>query len=410
MSKPWTIGAQLSTSHSSPDLLKFDEMVAAVERTRSILDLEILVLGAREIPEIFSDFTKPATRPAKQIFVWYNLLADFPGVEDRDLVVNWRGERSRGWSGWVQQAADVDETFRFVCPNNPAVRRKAVERLRALLERYPFDGVFVDKMRFPSPANGLEDVLSCFCDHCRAGAATRGLNLGDVARTIEQTLRGEVPLPARGAPDEGLGWLADLFGAGSPFARFLRFRLDSVTGLIAELHAAASDLGRKVALDLFSPCLAPLVGQDYGRLAAHAAWVKPMTYRVANGPAGLRLELPALVDGVTRLLGPDEASIISWASRHVRGVDEHTLPLSRSAAVPMDLMVAEFAAAVRLAPTVPVYFGLELVCHPGVIDITPELVRDMVRAGLEANVAGTIVSWDLMHAPLDGLRALAAST
>ena len=47
-----------------------------------------------------------------------------------------------------------------------------------------------------------------------------------------------------------------------------------------------------MSLDLFSPCLASLVGQDYGRLKRHCDWAKPMTYRLAQGPAGLRLEIP----------------------------------------------------------------------------------------------------------------------
>ncbi len=47
-----------------------------------------------------------------------------------------------------------------------------------------------------------------------------------------------------------------------------------------------------------------LVGQDYRRLSRHCAWAKPMTYRVALGPAGLRLEIPALIEGVTRLSAP----------------------------------------------------------------------------------------------------------
>ena len=66
-------------------------------------------------------------------------------------------------------------------------------------------------------------------------------------------------------------------------ARFLRFRADSVTGLVAEIAEEASRLGRKVSLDLFSPGLAMLVGQDYRRLSRHCMWAKPMTYRIAEG-------------------------------------------------------------------------------------------------------------------------------
>jgi hypothetical protein len=74
-------------------------------------------------------------------------------------------------------------------------------------------------------------------------------------------------------------------------SRFLRFRADSVAALVGELAMHVRHIGRKVSLDLFSPCLARLVGQDYGLLKRYCDWAKQMTYRLAQGPAGLRLEV-----------------------------------------------------------------------------------------------------------------------
>ena len=56
---------------------------------------------------------------------------------------------------------------------------------------------------------------------------------------------------------------------------------------------------------------------------------------------------------------------------------------------------------------VPVYFGLELVSQPGVIDVTPVDVIGMIEAGHAANAAALVISWDLLHAPIDGIHALA---
>ena len=98
-------------------------------------------------------------------------LSDIEGLEDSDLVVNWRGKRSRGWGGWSEKGGEVEETFRFVCPNNPAVRGRRC-RLRRLA-CYDFAGVFLDKIRFPSAANGVDEMLSCFCSHCRDEAERR---------------------------------------------------------------------------------------------------------------------------------------------------------------------------------------------------------------------------------------------
>ena len=233
------------------------------------------------------------------------------------------------------------------------------------------------------------------------------LDLDAVAKLLEASaISLDASAVSSGDVDAG-SWL-DAIGAMNPLvAQFLTFRADCVAGLVAEIADEASRLGRKVSLDLFSPGLAMLVGQDYRRLSRHCVWAKPMIYRIARGPAGLRLEIPALVEGVTRLFGVDEAQVSQWAARHVRGFDQETLTQTRQSAVPLPLIEAEIEAAVSAMHLVPVYFGLELVSQPGVVDIRPADVRNMVRAGRAANAAGLIISWDLMHAPIDGVEALA---
>src|SRR5262249_49883164 len=146
----WTIAAQLSTSHSLPDALRPDAMLDVVDCVRRLVRLDVLVVGSREVPEIFRAMTE-ASRPVAEVLLWYNLLSDVAGMDQSDLVVNWRGQPSRGWGGWAERGGEVNETFRFVCPNNPVARQKTLSRLSELLDRYRFTGVFLDKMRFPSP-------------------------------------------------------------------------------------------------------------------------------------------------------------------------------------------------------------------------------------------------------------------
>jgi len=152
-----------------------------------------------------------------------------------------------------------------------------------------------------------------------------------------------------------------------------------------------------------------LVGQEYRRLSRHCAWAKPMTYRMARGPAGLRLEIPALVEGVVRHFNVDEARVVDWAAARVKGFDAAMLRETRDSAVPLAFMREEIETAIRAINPVPVYFGLEMVSQPGVIDIKPRHVREMVGTGRAAKAEGLIMSWDLMHAPMDGVRALAAA-
>jgi hypothetical protein len=407
MRKRWIVGAQLSTSHSPAHLLTPARVADAIDRVTSSLDLDILVVGAEEIPELFCALTDRTARRAERVFLWYNLLSDIPDMQPSDLVVNWRGERSRGWAGWEAKGADVCETFRFACPNNPRARQKTLARISELLARYPFDGVFLDKMRFPSPANGIHEVISCFCGHCRQAAAHSGLDLDAVAERFE---RGDLGLPRTGSGQGGrkaaASWIHILFAPGSLVARFFRFRCDSINRLVAASRDEVLRLGRTLALDLFSPSLAPFVGQEYPTLSQYCAWAKPMTYRTALGPASLRLEIPALADGLAGML---QAPRGERAARALPGISTKSIAAMRANSVPLPIVTREIAAAVRLMDPVPVYFGLELVRYPGVIEITPALVNDMVVAGRAGNAAGTIISWDIMHAPEDGIRALGAA-
>lgn len=401
----WRIGAQLSTSHFSRGSLDTRRMVEAVLRVQQTIDLDFLIVGFREAPEAFREFCGRG-RPVEDTSLWYSVLSDIEDMKESDLVVNWRGERSRGWGGWAEKGGEVEETFRFACPNNPAARLKAVQRLREFLARYPFSGVFLDKIRFPSPANGVDEMLSCFCDHCRDAAARVDLDLDAVLNVLTDCAI-EPGVSRTAAPGgEPSRWLDTLLTGSPILSRFVRFRAESVSALVAELAGEARRAGRKVSLDVFSPCLAPLVGQDYRVLKQHCDWAKPMTYRLALGPAGLRLEIPALIEAAASRLGLDEARVVEWSARHA-AFDKDALHETQKSAVPISFIQSEIDAAVRALAPVPVFFGLELVRQPGVIDVDRRHVIDMVKAGRAANAAGLVISWDLMHAPIDCVRALA---
>ena len=388
-------------------------MLETVRRVQDAIDLDLLIVGFRESPEIFREFCG-SRRPVDDAQLWYGALSDIEGMEESDLVVNWRGERSRGWGGWAERG-EVEETFRFACPNNPNVRRKTVRRLRELLTQYKFSGVFLDKIRFPSPANGLDEMLSCFCGHCRDAAKAADLDLDSVANILADRARSRPAVHrevrnsrSNRTPSGGSARCSPAtpsFRASSAFAptAFMPFRSS------AELAEEARHTGRKVSLDLFSPCLAAaLVGQDYRFRSKQrtADWAKPMTYRLAQGPAGLRLEIPALIGGVASRFGLNEARILEWSANHA-AFDRDMLLETRERAVPITFIQAEIDAAVRTLAPIPVYFGLELIRQPGVIDVDPAHVVDMVKAGRAANAAGLVISWDLMHTPVDCVRALA---
>jgi hypothetical protein len=407
MTRHFVLAAQLSTGHSPASELTIDKVLPVLERALDIVPLDILVVGWEEIPDLYRVFTDAKTRGSAAVYLWYPLLSDYPGLESEHLVLDYRGEASQGWGDFVA-SGEMSETFRFSCPNNPGVRETTLSQLERLLTEYDFDGVFLDKFRFPSPANGLQEMLSCFCSHCYRAAGERGLDLDEVKEALAIAGRAHEPKEDDGFDLPGAPWLAQLL-VGSPVLQsFLHFRCDSVTRLVTDVRALTDRLGKKLALDIFSPGLAPLVGQDYTALGDCCVWAKPMIYRRAKGPAGFRLELPLLIRDVARFVGVEAREALAWAQRWVPGLAGTDLTRIDRDGSPLALIADEARLAVDLLAPTPVYLGLETVSMPGIIEITPEGVSQIVALGREAGVSGVVMSWDLLHTPVENLRPLEA--
>ena len=78
----------------------------------------------------------------------------------------------------------------------------------------------------------------------------------------------------------------------------------------------------------------------------------------------------------------------------------------KETAVPMEWIRSEMAASKRLMEKTPVYFGLECVSFPGVIDVQPDQAAALLTAAMDNGADGTVLSWDLMHMPQENLKAM----
>ncbi len=404
MTEHFILAAQLSTGHSPSHKLTENRVLPILDYALDVVPLDILILGWEEIPELYQTLTAKETRRTDQVFLWYPLLSDYPGLTSNCLVVNYKGVVSQGWGEFVA-GGEINETFRFACPNNPDALETTLSYLERVLTTYYFDGVFLDKFRFPSPANGLQEMLGCFCKHCDQAAGKWGLDLDQVRSVLEHPQR-TVGSASPKTDFPGAQWLEELLAGHSVLQEFVRFRCDSVTRVTASVRVLTDRLGKKLALDVFSPGLAPLVGQDYATLRQYAEWVKPMIYRFAKGPAGLCLELPQLANDLARFIGCGLDDILKWTHQHVPSLVGTDFERINSEGVPLDLIADETQKAVELMSPASVYLGLETVSMPGIIDITPENVREIVCLGQAVGIAGVALSWDILHTPVENLQPL----
>jgi len=300
------------------------------------------------------------------VYLW---LPVFSGWDDLAPLVGTDGRPAEQ----PYRSAD-GERFDFGCPANPANVAATLRRFDHEYAGQRYDGVFLDKIRFPSFIDGVNSVLTCHCASCvsRFGA-----------RPELPELTGDNPLGLTAY--RGLTWdfadcrVADLFA----------YKATAVTESIAALADGFRRRGYKIGLDLFAPFLSSFVGQDYASLLPLADFVKPMLYRRTNAPAGLPFE----IDRYAAAFG---GTATDAARRQTR-----LLELLGTPAIDAAFANREIAAAKAVAGGTKIYAGFEI-NRTGVAPVTPPYVEENLT-GLHAD--GFALSWDLNSTPVDNLRA-----
>ena len=153
--KTFKFFTQISTSHSSEGSLNVQTLRQRLDEVKPVIPISGLIVGSYENKAVFQELTANKRGDDPETYLWYNLLSDYPGQDEKESVITDRGKTCKKWFGWGDDAQEeITESFMFSCPNHPDARQKTLEALSNLLDRYPFDGVFLDKFRFPSPASG----------------------------------------------------------------------------------------------------------------------------------------------------------------------------------------------------------------------------------------------------------------
>ena len=111
-----------------------------------------------------------------------------------------------------------------------------------------------------------------------------------------------------------------------------------------------------MSLDVFSPSLAPLVGQDFVFMGDYAKWVKPMIYRFGNGPSSLRSEIPALINELGAYLALEENEVLDWVGSQIKELRNLSLKQIEKS-VTLNFMQTEIRKAVHLFSETPVFAG-----------------------------------------------------
>jgi hypothetical protein len=346
-----------------------------------------LVLLGWELPRNLEEAVAEETsRQHAQLFRWQPILT---GDSHAKVPPEWAVQGPGGDP--ILGYGDFPE-FSFICPNRSGVTDFLSERVESIAATGLFQGLFLDRIRFPSPALDPRRDLACFCPSCFNFAADLGLELDSIRRDIASFHPKAFVRSLLGKPDENDFRLES----------FLDFRSASITRTVRNVVEQAHSLNLSIGLDCFSPVLARMVGQNLSALDGTADWVKIMTYPRVFSPAGISFELSGLSKWLINTgLSENEAMHLL--------ADACKLPIPANEAelehlgLGSETISREIQHGYELGITY-LLAGIAMVQLPNIHQSSLEQIQADLDASRSAD--GLVISWDLWLIPLEYMEQI----
>ena len=351
---------QVFTGNYDAPLYTAREIIEKLEFVTAQVTVEKLIIGWALDDQLYREVGAYLRHKGIQMLLWLPVFSETGDFVSMEWAVD-------VWGRPIQPpTVQAGESFTFCCPSSP----HNLAAIKTVYERHfadvGFDGVFLDRIRTHSFVGGVEGVLSCGCAHCREAYAKRGVLLGDVAASYEQL-------------GDHFFDVTEAFVFTQPLTqRFFEAKAELVATSVRELCRYFHEKEMCVGLDLYAPLISPFVGQSYSLLAKEADFIKPMLYRRTLAPAGIAYEYDLISHFAPTAQG---YPLFTWDAAFLRN------ELEALKALPCD-----------------VYAGIEI-NQSGIAPTDEAYVTDSLRVVRDSGVAGAVLSWHVMDAPDEHIRA-----
>ena len=358
------------------------------------LPINIVLLGWEIPPRLEEEIAKETSSNGARLFRWPPWLTRAT-LNERSLDWAVIGPDSSPIPGYKE-----DPAFNFICPNRIGVSDSLAEKLAEVAARGLFQGVFLDRVRFPSPADDPVTHLGCFCKDCARLAAQEGLDLDQV-----QTYLQRATFSKHHIIEIIQNLLIKPYFPESLLDSFLEFRSQNIFDIVEATFRQAHSFGLSIGLDCFSPSLTRMVGQDFSLLESVSDWIKLMIYPRTFSPAGLSFEIFGLLNWLIRngCTEPEAINIVSEATGF-------TFPASisylKTTGFDSDVISHEVVSGRRMGIE-NFYAGLALSNSRSITKGSLPKNKCDILATRSAD--GLVVSWDLWNTPfkyLDAIRTI----
>ena len=360
---------------------KFDDILQKIDYIASKIRVSKVIMGMSTDTELYSKVRDYLVRNDIEFYLWLPVFAELDELKECYPLIDYHGKDKGDY-----QLAERED-FTFYCPNHP---RNVFNVLQVFDEHYAsigFTGIFLDKIRYSSFANGLNGVLTCFCPFCQIKYKSAQFDPHDLEQAIKM-------LPQKDAPFGAVAYKQGRYTFDDDrWNEFFRLKSEYITYVIKTICSHFIEKHYKIGLDVFAPFASHFVGQDIPELSTVADFVKPMMYRMTNAPAGLPFELEAILQETT-------ANEIQKQNFYkILGFNPEKYPFD------IDFTVKELDDLVRQSKS-PVYPGLEINRAQKIAEVYPDYIEETIKAYSQSDIKGFVMSWNLLNAPQENIERM----
>lgn len=323
-----------------------------------------------------------------ELYLWLPVFSEIGLLKPVKILKNDSGYDVKNYQ------LKAGENFEFYCPAAKENIKAVKEIFNEKFDAIGFDGVFLDKIRYASFANGSDGVFSCFCPTCISRYQEKGLDYALLQEEMQQVRVGQSGYES--VPLKITAYQNGKYQFSNPlWEQFFTCKADLIYESIAELTKFFRQKHMKIGLDVFAPFLSYFVGQDVERLGGLVDFVKPMMYRITDAPAGLPFEYRHFLQASGQ-----------GSQFEVRNRMNEILGIEQSAGIAFNLPFVLNELKLMKSWNPSVYCGIEINRIDGVVPADPNYIKEYLEQLNHSDQDGYVLSWDLLSAPDENLKTV----
>jgi hypothetical protein len=363
--------------------VSYEEVERKLNSVLSRLPVRKVIMGWALDKTLYEKTAEFLDKHNIDFYLWFPMFSETGALKDLNALIDFMG-----------QCTEIlpEEDFSFCCPADSQNMEKILDIFDKEFSSIRFNGVFLDRIRYPSFANahGFNSVFSCFCPHCLAIYERENFDIDRLKNALSH------PACKPSVIKEYCGSGKYVF-EDPILEAFFSLKSGIILDSLRRICGHFREKGYGIGFDVFAPFLSPFVGQNLVRLSGLCDFIKPMMYRVTRAPAGLPFEAEAL------LKETDYVSDLE-SSEFFKLTDTSAMSFADIKKIPFNLnFAARELQDLSFSSACPVYAGVEINRIKDIAEAHPPYLEETIMGYVQTGIKGFALSWDLLDAPEENI-------